>query len=465
VPDIDKLIAEAKPKVFWTDRPGRPVAAPQLDATELADLVIVGSGFTGLWAALQAVEENPGRDVVVLEAEVAGFGASSRNGGFCEASLTHGLENGLSHWPSEIDALQQMGEENLEDLLETLERLNIDAAVERTGQVTFATAPWQIEGLKEYAELSVDHGEDVVFLDQEQARAEVDSPTYVAGVWDMDGAATVDPGLLAWGLRRECEKAGVRFFDYTRVRSIEKTGAGLKVLSDNGSVDCARVVVATNAWAEPEKVIRHYVIPIYDHVLMTEPLTDGQLGQLGWKNRQGLADAGSQFHYYRLTKDNRILWGGYDANYYKGNGLGAEYETQTHSHTKIAGHFFETFPQLEDVAFSHRWAGPIGTTSKFTAAFGTKHDNRLAWAAGYTGLGVGASRWGARVALDLVDGLDTERTALQMVRRKPVPFPPEPLRNMVIQFTRNQIAKSDTNGGEPGLWLKVLDKFGVGFDS
>ncbi len=467
--DLLELVKAAKPAVYWTERDGdnslAPEAQPALTHSTAADLVIIGSGFTGLWAALQAKEEAPGRQVVVLEAETAGFGASTRNGGFCEASLTHGLDNGLSHWPDEIDTLLEMGEQNLEELIETLDRLNIDANVERTGQISFATEPWQVDDLHEYVKTSVDHGEDVVFLDRDAAKAEVNSPTYLAGAWDLDGAAMVDPGLLTWGLRRACVDLGIEFYDGTRVTSIEANPSSLTVRSEHGQIAAQRVVVATNAWAEPEKQIRRYVIPIYDHVLMTEPLSTQQLSSLGWENRQGLADSANQFHYYRLSADNRILWGGYDANYYKGNGIGHQYEAQTDSHTKIAGHFFETFPQLEGLGFSHRWAGPIGTTSKFSAAFGTKHDNRLAWAAGYTGLGVGASRWGARVALDLVDGVQSDRTQLKMVRKRPMPFPPEPIRNVVVQFTRSQIAKADDNKGEQGLWLKLLDSLGVGFDS
>ena len=144
--------------------------------------------------------------------------------------------------------------------------------------------------------------------------------------------------------------------------------------------------------------------------------------------------------------------------------MGPKYEQRLSSHELIAGHFFETFPQLEGLGFSHRWAGPIGTTSKFTASFGTGHGGRLAWAAGYTGLGVGASRFGARVALDLVDGLTTERTELRMVRKKPMPFPPEPLRSLAIQATRRAITKADRTG-QPGLLLRALDRVGVGFDS
>lgn len=463
--NIEALVAEAKPGIFWSDKPGAPDPRPPLLGNYTADLVIVGSGFTGLWAALHAIEENPGRAIVVLEAEHAGFGASSRNGGFCEASLTHGLENGLAHWPSEIDALQRMGRQNFEELLGSLDRLNIEAAVERRGQLTVATQPWQVPALREYVDLAVKHGDDVVFLNKATVQSEVFSPTYLAGAWDRLGAATIDPAALTWGLRVACELRGVRFHDRTRVSSIVPAGAQLRVYCESGSIAANRVLVATNAWAQPERQIRRYVIPVYDHVLMTEPLQPAQLASIGWSNRQGLADAGNQFHYYRLTKDNRILWGGYDANYYKGNGLAPEYEEQSASHIKIAGHFFETFPQLEGLGFSHRWAGPIATTSKFTAAFGTRHDSRLAWVAGYTGLGVGASRWAARVGLDLVDGLENERTALRMVRKKPMPFPPEPIRNIVVQFTRDQIAKADANEGRRGPWLKLLQHLGVGFDS
>ena len=462
---LHDLVQQARPAVYWSDRTFAPEAGESLSGAHDADLVIVGGGFTGLWAALQAVEEQPGRSIHVVEAERVGHGASSRNGGFCEASLTHGLLNGLSHWPNEIAALNRMGEENLSGLIADIERHGIDAAVEKTGTMNVATEPWQVDDIAEYAETVRAHGEEVVLLDRAQTQAEVASPTYLAGVVEPHGCAIIDPAKLVWGLKATVEKLGVTVHENSRVTDIDASEAALRVKTAGGSITAQRVLVATNAWAEPEKQIRNYVIPIYDHVLMTEPLTADQMASIGWGARRGLSDWANQFHYYRLTEDDRILWGGYDANYYKGNGMGSEYEQRIDSHITIAGHFFETFPQLEGLGFSHRWAGPIGTTSKFTAAFGTKHDGRLAWVAGYTGLGVGASRWGARVGLDLVDGRSTEPTQLAMVRRKPLPFPPEPLRNAVIQFTRGQIAKADKNNGEPGPWLNLLDKFGIGFDS
>ena len=463
--DIARLVADAKPAVFWSDSADAPGAAAPVHGTASADLVIIGAGYSGLWAALQAVEESPGRSVIVLEAEVAGFGASSRNGGFCDASLTHGLLNGLEHWPTEIDTLVAMGQQNLAEIMDTIDRHDIDAHAYRADEVDMAVAQWQLAELDEAASIHADHGASVSLVDQSGARSIVDSPTYLGGLVHHDSIALVDPARLIWGLRDVCERLGVVFHESSRVTGVEADGTRLRVSTAGGHVIADRVIAATNAWAEPLKKIRRWIIPVYDHVLMTEPLSAAQMDAVGWSGREGLADAANQFHYYRLTHDNRILWGGYDANYYKGNGMGPEYERQTESHETIARHFFDTFPQLDGLGFSHRWAGPIGTTTKFSPTWGTEFDGRLAWVGGYTGLGVGASRFGARVCLDLIDGNSTERTALAMVRTKPMPFPPEPLRNAVIQFTRSQITKADANNGEPGPWLRLLSRLGIGFDS
>ena len=462
--DPARLARAAEPAVFWSDRPDAPEAADPLSGHVNADLCIIGGGFTGLWSAVQALEETPGRRVVVLEAEVCGFGASSRNGGFCDASLTHGFLNGLNHWPDDIATLEQLGAENLDAILDTIERHGIDADAHRADEISMAVADWQVADQADAATIYREHGVAHTLLDQTAARAVAASPTYLGGLAGHDSMALVDPARLAWGLKRVAAEPGAAIHDQSRVTGIEDQGGTLRVTTDRGTVRADRVIVATNAWAEPVRQMRRYIVPVYDHVLMTEPLSTEQLGSIGWEGREGLADAGNQFHYYRRTADDRILWGGYDANYYFRNGMGPAYEDRMPSYELLVGHFFETFPQLEGLGFTHRWAGPIGTTSKFAVAFGTRHDGRLAWAAGYTGLGVGASRFGARVALDLVDGLDTERTALKMVRKKPFPFPPEPVRSLAIQTTRRAIAKADRTG-ENGLLLKTLDRFGVGFDS
>lgn len=461
--DPSQLVAAAKPAVFWTDRSDAPTPNKPLQGSFSTDLCIVGGGFTGLWAAFQALENNPGRSVVVLEADVCGSGASSRNGGFCDPSLTHGFLNGLLHWPNEIQTLERLGRENLHDMLESIERCAIQADAQRVSEVSFATNEIQLQWQQEQADTLSAHGIEHKLLDQSAAHNIAHSPTYLGGLLSP-GIALVDPARLAWGLRRAVHRLGGVIYDHTRVSQIDADEHRVRVGTEHGAIHAQRVIVATNAWAEPLRQMRRFIVPVYDHVLMTEPLSTEQMTDIGWSGREGLADAGNQFHYYRLTADDRILWGGYDANYHWNNGMGPEFEWGTGSHELLARHFFETFPQLEGLGFSHRWAGPIGTTSKFAATFGTMHGDRLAWVGGYTGLGVAASRFGAGVALDLVDGLATERSMLEMVRRRPMPFPPEPLRSLAIRTTRNALAKQDETG-ETGLWLKLLDRLGVGFDS
>jgi glycine/D-amino acid oxidase-like deaminating enzyme len=159
------------------------------------------------------------------------------------------------------------------------------------------------------------------------------------------------------------------------------------------------------------------------------------------------------------------LWGGYDAIYFYGGKIAAAQDQRPATFTKLAEHFFETFPQLEGVRFSHQWGGVIDTCSRFCAFFGTAHEGRLAYAAGYTGLGVGASRFGARVLLDLLGGQPTEFTELELVRTTPIPFPPEPLRSAGVQLTRWSLARADRNSGQRNVWLRALDRVGLGFDS
>ncbi|WP_420637941.1 NAD(P)/FAD-dependent oxidoreductase [Candidatus Poriferisocius sp.] len=460
-----QALAAAEPAVFWTDRPDAPPAGAALAETIEVDLAVVGGGYTGLWAALQALEDQPGRRVVVLEADHCGFGASSRNGGFCDSSLTHGLANGLSHWPDEIETLVRLGRQNLADLAATLDRYGIDADYWPVPEVGVATEPWHLEDLAE----EIDHhravGDDVDLLDADQMQTLVRSPTYLGGLIRRNDVALVDPAALGWGLRAAAQSLGAEVYDSTPATALRGHRRGIEINTPGGRVRAAQAVVATNAYPGPLKRPRRYTIPVYDHVLVTEPLSAEQRQSIGWGGREGMGDVSNQFHYYRLTADGRILWGGYDATYHFNNGVAARHDQSPPVHAKLADHFFATFPQLEGLSFSHRWGGPIGTTTRFTAAWGTAHRGRLVWVGGYTGLGVGASRFGARVALDLLHGAPTERTELAMVRTKPVPFPPEPARWAGVQLTRRALQRADARQGRRGPWLRLLDRFGVGFDS
>ena len=471
LPHTGRALADAAPVSYWLDRPERPDPLPPLSGAHAADLLVVGGGYAGLWTALLVKEADPDRDVLLVDAGTCGWAASGRNGGFCAASLTHGLANGVERFPGEIGELERLGRENLDAIAATVAKYDIDCDFERTGELAVAVEPYQLDGLAADAELARRYGHDVRLLDRDEVRAEVASPTYLGGMWDADRVALLDPAKLAWGLRRAALDLGVRVHEHTRVTGLARDGAALRAATAGGAeaapgtVRARQVVLATNAFPPLLRRLRSWIVPVYDYALMTEPLTDEQRDAIGWRHRQGLADTGNQFHYYRLTADNRILFGGYDAVYHYGNRVAPALEQRDATFTTLAEHFFATFPQLDGLRFSHRWGGVIDTCTRFCAFFGTAYEGRLAYAAGFTGLGVGATRFGARVTLDLLSGTDTPLTRLDLVRRKPLPFPPEPARSVGINLTRWSLARADARDGRRNLWLRTLDRLGLGFDS
>ncbi len=459
-----EALAPARRAVYWSDAVPTPVTRPPLEGNVRADLAIVGGGFTGLWAALHAAHRDPGRTVVMAEATNVGFGASSRNGGFADASLTHGLGNGISHWGEEIGELVRIGRDNLSGLVADVERLGIGCDLVRSGELTLADAQWQAEELAEDVAAHRAHAIPAHLLDADETRQHLRSPRFLAAMWRPDDVVLVDPARLVIGLRDAVEAAGVTIHESSPVTGVERIGHRLSVRTEGASIDAERVMVATNAYRGPVRKTRRWIVPVYDHALMTEPLSVTQLASIGWRNRQGASDAANRFHYFRLTADDRILWGGFEPTYHRGNGIDSAYDQSDDVHGLLARTFFDTFPQLEGLSFSHRWGGPIGTTSRFSAMWGTEHDGLLVWVGGYTGLGVAATRFAAATALDLLDGRETERTALRMVRTRPVRFPPEPLRSLGIAMTKRAVRHADENDGRTGRWLRTLDRFGVGFD-
>ncbi|MBM7441701.1 FAD-binding oxidoreductase [Streptomyces sp. HB132] len=459
-------LSDARPLSYWLDDPGKPGARPALTGDERCDLLVVGGGYSGLWTALIAKERDPGRDVVLIEGHEVGWAASGRNGGFCAASLTHGLANGLERWPDEIGRLEELGARNLDAIEGAVTRYSLDCDFERTGEIDVATQPHQLDELRERHRTTEELGfGGTEFLDRDQVRGEVDSPTFLGGLLDRRGVAMLHPAKLAWGLKEACLGLGVRIHEHTRGVELAPSGAGMAVRTPYGRVFARDVALGTNIFPSLVRRVRPYTVPVYDYALMTEPLDAEQLASVGWRNRQGLGDSANQFHYFRLSADNRILWGGYDAVYPFGGRLDPSLDQRPETFLKLAGQFFECFPQLAGVRFSHAWGGAIDTCTRFSAFFGTAHRGRVAYAAGYTGLGVGATRFGAEVMLDLLSGRETGRTALRMVRSRPVPFPPEPFAWAGIELTKRSLARADGNGGRRDLWLRTMDRLGLGFDS
>jgi len=459
-------LSELRPDLWWLDSdPLEPEARSSLIGDVGADLCVVGAGYTGLWTALLAKERDPQRSVVVVEQYETGAGASGRNGGFCSASLTHGFGNGMRRFASEMPEIERMGRANLDEIEETIRRYGIECDFERTGELRVAVEPWQLEDMLEEARLRNEMGDHVEVLSREEIQSRIHSPIYEGAIFDPDGTALVDPARLVWGLERACLSLGVSIYENSKVVRLEDVEGGVRVHTPYGAVTAPRVALATNVFPSLVRAARKYVVPVFDYQLVTEPLTPAQRESIGWAQREGISDAGNQFHYYRLTEDGSILWGGYDAIYNFRGKVQRDYDFNAETFATLAAHFLKTFPQLAGIKFTHGWGGAIDTCTRFSPFWGTAHDGRVAYVMGFTGLGVGATRFGAQTMLDLLDGVDSERTRLAMVRRKPLPFPPEPLRWFFIRVTQWSIRRADENQGRRNLWLKLLDRLGLGFDS
>jgi glycine/D-amino acid oxidase-like deaminating enzyme len=447
---------------LWHDQAIKPDTSTALKGDKICELLIVGGGFTGLWAALQAKERQPEADIILIEKTEIGDGASGRNGGFLSSHLAHGDGNTELQFPDEADQLHALGAQNLKEFIETLTRYNIDAHYEQVGDTVVATEPCSVADLRKIYEKEKAAGEDVVWFDKEEMQAQVNSPTYLAGLWFRGGYdGIIDPARLCWGLKRVIEQLGVRIYEQTALLRYEQSGRHqMKVDCTGGTITSDKIFMATNAYRSTVAKIRKTIIPIWDYQLATEPLTPEQMALIGWdKFHHALSNHVNMFHYYRLTKDNRITWGGGGAvRYYYNNGIDANCADIPARFEQLSKEFFETFPQLEGVKFSHRWSGIIATSSRFCVSPGVAYDGRVAWAVGYTGLGVGA-----RIGIELLGYQPSDILKMQFVTKKVIPWAPEPLRWVGVRLTQRALQKADANGGKRGAWLKMLDMMNLGF--
>jgi len=464
---LDHAIA----RPLWHDPSIMPEKLPGLEGNETCELLIVGGGFTGLWAAMQVKERKPDTDIILIEQTFIGDGASGRNGGFLSSSVAHGETNIDAHFPGEADRLAELGAENMREFLDTLEKYGIDARYERTGETSVAlNAEAAVELKEEYEELKAE-GRDVVWFDQNTVREQVNSPTFYAGCWNRSGLdGVIDPARLCFGLRDVLlNKLGVRIFEGTRMVDVRPAGKhAMTATCESGVVLAEKVLLATNAFTSSIARIRHSVIPVWDYQIATEPLTDTQLDKINWgkpESRHALGDFKNMFHYFRLTKNNRITWGGGGAvRYYFNRGIDMKLMDAPKRYEQLAIEFFETFPQLEgEVKFTHKWGGIIASTTRFCMVPGSSYGGRLAWSVGYTGLGVGASRFGARIGLELLGYQPSDILKMNFVTKRALPWVPEPLLWPAVRLTQLALIKADKNGGKRGLWLRFLDMLGLGF--
>ena len=307
-PFVLRHLADVQPDLWWLDSdPMEPAPHSALIGDIGADLCVVGAGYTGLWTALLAKERDPDREVVVVEQFETGAGASGRNGGFCSASLTHGYLNGVRRFPDEIELIQRLGRENLDEIEATIRRYNIECDFERTGELQVAVAPWQFRGMAEQAERRNAMGDTVEVLSQDEVQARVHSPSYVGALFDHDGTALVDPARLVWGLEKVCIALGVKIFENSKVEWLEDLHDAVRVHTPYGAVTAARVALGTNVFPSLLRKTRKYVVPVYDYVMVTEPLSAAQLESVGWSHREGIADGDQRRDFIYVDDAVRVM--------------------------------------------------------------------------------------------------------------------------------------------------------------
>jgi glycine/D-amino acid oxidase-like deaminating enzyme len=450
---------------FWLAQRA-PRGWTELSGPHEADVGIVGAGLTGLWTALFLKSLEPRLEVAVVEQGLAAHGASGRNAGMLSETVDHGHGLAIEHFgETEARVLARLGETNVAEMTAFLEARDIRCDYEPTGRLMVALTPAQVEDARRTVETARGLGLDSFhLLDANAVRAEVHSPLYLGGV-RVTGGGILDPVRLVDGLRREAERLGVRVWERSPVVAVESAGAGARIRTAGGAVSVRRVVLATSAYTHhllPEVTWRF--IPLYDYILVSDPLTPSQRETIGWRNRQGVTDGRAFFNYYRLTADQRVLWGTSEATYYRGNRVDPSCDHSPSHYAALRESFRRHFPGLDALEFPYAWGGPICSTTRMTPYFGRALDGRLCYGLGYTGHGLGTTRLAGRILAHLALDRPSELLELSLVKKKPFPYPPEPVRSWSVAAVTRALRRVDA-GGRPGVMLRMLERMGIGFSS
>ncbi|MDA8197792.1 MAG: FAD-dependent oxidoreductase [Actinomycetota bacterium] len=447
---------------FWKDSYGAVSPTPSLTSPIDTDLLIVGGGYFGLWSSIIAKTAAPEMKVVLCEAGAIGDGASGKNGGFLQYSLTHGIEQGIDRFKDELTELEELGRENFSEIVQFIQKNDLDIDFEETGAIEIAKR--RDPNLSLRAVTLNENGTEASYLTSQEVQDHIKIDGYVDGILTPKYSAVLDPFKFTQELKRIALNLGVEIFEYSPVLEVQDDDSYLTITTPLAKVTAKRAIVATNVNTELIPSLRRYIAPVYDYALMTEPLTSEQFKSTNWSGREGLSDIANQFHYFRLTADNRILWGGYDAIYHFRNAISRDFEVRSATFERLLHNFYRAFPYLEELTFTHGWGGAIDTCTRFTPFFGTSHSGKVSYASGFTGLGVAATRFSAKVAFAIHFDRDWSVLHSRYVSEKPLPMPPEPIRYLAIEKTKRSLAKEDQTG-RADLWLKATRRLKFGFAS
>ena len=444
--EIGYVKGDYKRRSYWLEQLGDITPNPSLEGENETDIAIIGGGYTGLSTAYHLKTYDKGVEVALLEAEICGYGASGRNGGFnmtlfgltpTQTMKTFGVEKGRE--------ARKFMEESVDYLANFIKEREVECEYEGSGYLLVATNKAQVKRLKEEFKAAEKMDFDGVEVwDRERLREEFNTEKYLLG-WFEERCGILNPAKWARELKRLAEDAGARIYEYSPVLKVDKNGRdGYKYVlkTPKGILKAKRVVFATNAYSILFLELYKLQTPAFTRIVLTEPLTDEQMESIGWRNRAGIEDARNFIHYYRLTKDNRILVGGGDVGVTYGRNM--EKDLDRKNFEELKRYLLWVFPQLKGIKFTHEWGGPVSITLDMAPAIGfLDRDKTMIYALGYIGHGVSATFNIGRTLAELLLNMDTHRTKLFIIGRKVSTWPPEPLRYILSQIIRGYMRLED----------------------
>ena len=412
-------------------------------------MVVVGAGLTGLWTAYYLHRADPTLRVAVLEQEVAGFGASGRNGGWCSAKLPTSWD--LLVKRSSADGalrLHHAMNETVREVGRVAEEEGIDAQFHRGGNLTLARTRVQLARLRARVEQAHARGlgeDDQRMLDAGEATAMLQAEPVLGGAFTPH-CAVVHPTRLVRGLARVVEDSGVHVFEQTSVRSIHPG----HVETDPGTVRAEIVVRATEGFTPRLEGLTRAVAPVYSLMVATEPLDEATWATIGLSDRPAFADARHLIIYGQRTVDGRLAFGGRGAPYHFGSSIRPSYDVEPRVFDGLRSVLRDMLPQLADVQFTHQWGGCLGITRDWAASVGLDRDTGIAWAGGYVGHGVAATNLAGRTLADLITGADSDLVSLPWVNHRSRTWEPEPLRWLGINAGLRAMSMADGEEARTG---------------
>ena len=430
------------------------VPRPALPGPASYDVVVVGAGLTGLWTAYYLRRADPSLRIAVLEAEVAGFGASGRNGGWCSALFP-------TRWDKLVKASSTDGafrmhramQETVREVGRVVDAEGIDAHYRRGGTVTLARTAVQLQRLRGAVAEAHARGfteDDERLLDADEASAMLAADSVLGAAYTPHCAA-IHPARLVRGLARVVEASGVAIFEQTRVSGIQPG----RVETDAGPVTAEVVLRATEGYTPRLAGLGRAVAPVYSLMVATEPLDETTLASVGLEGRPTFTDGRHLIIYGQRTADGRLAFGGRGAPYHFRSRIRPSYDAEPRVFAELRRVMLELLPQLGDVRFTHAWGGPLGIARDWAASVGLDPDTRIGWAGGYVGDGVATTNLAGRTLADLVTGAHSDLVTLPWVNHVSRSWEPEPLRWLGINAGLRAMTLADAEEDRTGRSSRI----------